>query len=98
MAKTILRRRYLADGRDFGAMNATYREFFQLPGTASGDAPPARATVRTRLMNPSLNVEIQCIVSGIQPDVAFTFRLLIAQSAGVDGSSHDSIVPGHTQE
>ncbi len=44
---------YLADGRDYGAMNDAYGESFS--GT-----PPARATVRARLMAPDLAVEVQC--------------------------------------
>lgn len=44
---------YLADGRDYSAMNEAYGSFFN--GT-----PPARATVRARLMHPALAIEIQC--------------------------------------
>jgi 2-iminobutanoate/2-iminopropanoate deaminase len=47
---------YLAEARDFRAMNEVYRTFFT-------SAPPARATVRSRLMNPAFNVEIQCVAS-----------------------------------
>ena len=44
---------YLADGRDYAAMNQAY-------GAAFTGAPPARATVRARLMAPDLRVEVQC--------------------------------------
>ena len=47
---------FLEDARHFQEMNAVYREFFPAP-------PPARATVRARLMNPRFKVEIQCIAS-----------------------------------
>ncbi|MDH5805538.1 MAG: Rid family hydrolase [Gemmatimonadota bacterium] len=46
---------FLEDGRIFGGMNSAYREF------VPADDPPARATVRSRLMNPVFNTEIQCI-------------------------------------
>ncbi len=45
---------YLTDARDFSSMNEVYRMFFE-------KSPPARATVRTRLMNPAMLVEIQCV-------------------------------------
>jgi 2-iminobutanoate/2-iminopropanoate deaminase len=45
---------FLLDGRDFGAMNEVYAEFF-------GDAKPARTTVETRFANPQMKVEIDCI-------------------------------------
>lgn len=44
---------FLDDARDFRAMNETYRTFFP-------ESPPARATVRARLMNPIFRSEIQC--------------------------------------
>lgn len=47
---------YLADARDFRAMNEVYRSFF-------ANEPPARATVRARLMNPQFSVEIQCLAA-----------------------------------
>lgn len=47
---------YLADARDFRAMNEAYRSFFP-------NEPPARATVRARLMNAAFSVEIQCLAS-----------------------------------
>lgn len=47
---------YLPDPRDFQAMNEVYRTFFP-------KAPPARATVRARLLDPRLKVEIQCLAS-----------------------------------
>lgn len=44
---------FLADPRDYAAMNEAYGSFFE-------KLPPARATVRARLMNPALSVEISC--------------------------------------
>ncbi len=44
---------FLADPRDFGAMNRAYRE-------AVTENPPGRATVWVDLMNPDFKVEIQC--------------------------------------
>jgi reactive intermediate/imine deaminase len=43
---------FLADLKDFGAMNEVYREFFP-------EGPPARTTVGTQLRN--IKVEIDCI-------------------------------------
>ena len=45
---------YLPDARDFAALNEVYPTFF------AGAAPPARATVRARLVDPRWKVEIQC--------------------------------------
>ena len=45
---------FLADIRDFGAMNAVYAEFF-------GQAKPARTTVQACLPAAGLKVEIDCI-------------------------------------
>ncbi len=45
---------FLADIRDFAAMNAVYAEYF-------GDAKPARTTVQACLPAASLKVEIDCI-------------------------------------
>jgi reactive intermediate/imine deaminase len=45
---------FLSDGRDFQAMNEVYRTFFT-------EDPPARATVRTQLMNSTFTTEIQCV-------------------------------------
>ena len=42
---------FLTDARDFSGMNEVYQTYF-------GDIPPTRATVRTRLMNPDMKVEI----------------------------------------
>lgn len=44
---------FLADGRDFRAMNQAYSSFLPTPR-------PVRATVRARLMNSVFNVEVQC--------------------------------------
>jgi len=45
---------YLADGREFAAMNAVYGEFF-------GEAKPARTTVEVRMVMPPMRVEIDCV-------------------------------------
>jgi 2-iminobutanoate/2-iminopropanoate deaminase len=45
---------FLADGRDFTAMNEVYTEFF-------GAAKPARTTVAVKFANPEMKVEIDCI-------------------------------------
>jgi 2-iminobutanoate/2-iminopropanoate deaminase len=45
---------YLADLRDFGAMNAVYAEFF-------GATPPARATIEAARIPGDAKVEIAAI-------------------------------------
>jgi 2-iminobutanoate/2-iminopropanoate deaminase len=45
---------FLADGKDFGAMNEVYAEFF-------GNAKPARTTVACEFAIPEMKVEIDCI-------------------------------------
>jgi 2-iminobutanoate/2-iminopropanoate deaminase len=45
---------FLADGRDFAAMNEVYAEFF-------GNAKPARTTVEAQFASPPMKVEIDCI-------------------------------------
>jgi 2-iminobutanoate/2-iminopropanoate deaminase len=45
---------FLADGKDFGAMNEVYAEFF-------GAHKPARTTVACQFALPGLKVEIDCI-------------------------------------
>jgi 2-iminobutanoate/2-iminopropanoate deaminase len=45
---------YLADGRDFAAMNEVYAEFF-------GEARPARTTVACQFAIPEIKVEIDAI-------------------------------------
>ena len=45
---------FLADGRDFAAMNEVYAEFF-------GVDKPARTTVACRFALPGMKVEIDCI-------------------------------------
>lgn len=47
---------YLADGRDYAAMNEIYGGMFS-------EAPPARATVRARLADPALSIEVTCIAA-----------------------------------
>ncbi len=44
---------YLADARDFAAMNDVYRTFFPT-------APPARATLRAGLPDPELKIAVAC--------------------------------------
>ena len=44
---------YLPDTRDYAAMNEVYPTFFPA-------APPARATVRARLIDPGWRIEVQC--------------------------------------
>jgi len=45
---------FLADGREFGAMNEVYAEFF-------GEQNPARTTVEARFAIPEMRVEIDCV-------------------------------------
>jgi len=45
---------FLSDGKDFGAMNQVYAEFF-------GDAKPARTTVEAKFADPKMKVAIDCI-------------------------------------
>ena len=45
---------FLADGKDFAAMNAVYAEFF-------GEAKPARSTVAVTFAIPNIKVEIDAI-------------------------------------
>jgi 2-iminobutanoate/2-iminopropanoate deaminase len=45
---------FLGDGKDFGAMNEVYAQFF-------GDAKPARTTVESKFADPKMKVEIDCI-------------------------------------
>jgi 2-iminobutanoate/2-iminopropanoate deaminase len=45
---------FISDGKDFGAMNQVYAEFF-------GNDKPARTTVETRFADPKMKVEIDCI-------------------------------------
>lgn len=45
---------FLADARDFAAMNEVYGKFF-------GDAKPARTTVQSTLVADGMKVEIDCV-------------------------------------
>lgn len=45
---------FLADGKDFEAMNSVYTEFF-------GNDKPARTTVAVAFANPKMKVEIDCV-------------------------------------
>jgi 2-iminobutanoate/2-iminopropanoate deaminase len=51
---------FLADGKDFAAMNAVYAEFF-------GEAKPARATVVTGFVVAGIKVEIEAIAYQPKP-------------------------------
>ncbi|MGH9659560.1 MAG: RidA family protein [Bryobacteraceae bacterium] len=51
---------FLRDGRDFGAMNEVYAEFF-------GADKPARTTVETKFAVPEMKVEIDCIAYRPRP-------------------------------
>ena len=53
LAEVVGCRVVLPDARDFGAMNEAWRAAFP-------DAPPTRATVRGKLINPALRAMIQC--------------------------------------
>jgi len=54
MAEVVKCSVFLADGKDFGAMNEVYTEFF-------GNDKPARTTVACQFAMPGLKVEIDCI-------------------------------------
>lgn len=57
-ADVVSVRVYLADARDFNAMDRVFREFFPT-------APPVRATIEARLADPRLRIEVQAVaVSG----------------------------------
>ena len=45
---------YLADYREFAAMNKVYAEFF-------GEAKPARTTVEAQMVMPPMRIEIDCV-------------------------------------
>ncbi|MEO8658120.1 MAG: RidA family protein [Bryobacteraceae bacterium] len=45
---------FLRDGKDFGAMNTVYTEFF-------GEQRPARTTVETKFADSTMKVEIDCV-------------------------------------
>lgn len=54
MADVVKCNVYLADGRDFAAMNEVYASYF-------GDNKPARTTVECKFANPKMKVEIDCV-------------------------------------
>ena len=96
---------FLKDPRDFGAMNAAYREFVT-------DKPPARATVRAQLVNPLFGVEIQCvahrsddrsvlIAAGAQrPQSPFSPAIRVGDrvyTAGMVGSGSDGVAKGEVE-
>ncbi len=54
MADVVKCNVYLADGRDFQAMNAVYATVF-------GTAKPARTTIECKFANPRMKVEIDCV-------------------------------------
>lgn len=45
---------FLRDGKEFGAMNEVYVEFF-------GQQKPARTTVEAKFANPDIRIEVDCI-------------------------------------
>jgi 2-iminobutanoate/2-iminopropanoate deaminase len=45
---------FISNGKDFGAMNQVYAEFFDAQ-------KPARTTVETKFADPTMKVEIDCI-------------------------------------
>jgi 2-iminobutanoate/2-iminopropanoate deaminase len=45
---------FLADAKDFSAMNEVYAQFF-------GDQKPARTTVEARFVAPEMKIEIDCV-------------------------------------
>ncbi len=51
---------FLADGREFSAMNEVYAEFF-------GEQKPARTTVEARFVIPEMRVEIDCVAYQPRP-------------------------------
>ena len=97
---------FLDDARAFQEMNGVYRTFF------SAD-PPARATVRSRLMNPAFLSEIQC--TAVKDS---SRRVVIPEGAtrsssplspgiqvgnrlylsGMTGRGHDGYAPGNVEE
>jgi 2-iminobutanoate/2-iminopropanoate deaminase len=60
---------FLADSKDFAAMNAVYAEFF-------GEAKPARATVVTGFAVPGIKVEIEAIAYQPRPADAVSTKTL----------------------
>jgi 2-iminobutanoate/2-iminopropanoate deaminase len=54
MADVVKCNVYLADGRDFAAMNEVYASYF-------GDNKPARTTIECKFANPKMKVEIDCV-------------------------------------
>lgn len=96
---------FLADTRDFAAMNEVFRSFFP-------EAPPVRATVRAKLMNEVFKLEIQCTAvrgggrvpvipagasrsSPFSPTIDVADRLYIA---GFTGRGPDGYAPGDVRE
>jgi 2-iminobutanoate/2-iminopropanoate deaminase len=53
-SNVVSARVYLSDSRDFQAMNEIYRRYFKT-------LPPVRATVKARLADPDMKIEIQCL-------------------------------------
>ncbi len=93
---------FLDDPQEFGEMNSAYREFMT-------DAPPARATVRAKLVNPAFKVEIQCVAGhgedrsvaiaegASPPSSPFSPAIKIGDrvfTAGAVGSSPDGLAIG----
>ena len=69
MADVVKCNVFLADGKDFAAMNTVYAEFF-------GNARPARATVVTGFAVPGIKVEIECVAYQPRPIDAVSHKQL----------------------
>ena len=96
---------FLADTRDFAAMNEVFRSYFP-------EAPPVRATVRAKLMNEVFKLEIQCtavrgggrvpvIPEGASRSSPFSPTINVADRlylAGFTGRGPDGYAPGDVRE
>ncbi len=96
---------FLDDPQEFGEMNAAYREFMT-------DEPPARATVRAKLVNELFKVEIQCVAGheaertvaiaegASPPSSPFSPAIKLGNrvfTAGAVGSSPDGVAIGNIE-
>ncbi len=90
---------YLSDTRDFGEMNEVFRTVFPTE-------PPARATVRARLADPELRIEVQClavksnsrkVVGEVRPGAAFSPAIMVNGGlylSGMVGRGVSGFAPG----